>query len=117
MDGRTQISDLIKTIENEHINLPAISVAFMELFSAHLPSFKKVSTEHSEEHEMVVDYYNEFMKIISDAKVNYSRGTLLSSDRDKVKEIIKSSGNLSEIISTIKNKKPKLIEKLKRTEN
>lgn len=104
MDHSASISDLIKTIENEHVNLPAISVAFMELFSSHLPSFKKIS-EHSAEYEMAVEYFNEFMNIISNAKVHYSRGTLYSSDRDKVKEIIKSSGNLAEILSDIKSKK------------
>ena len=105
MDSRTPISDLIKTIENEHVDLPAISVALMELFLSYLPSFKKISAEHSEEYEMAVEYFNEFINIISNAKVHYSRGTLLSSDRKRVKDIIKSSGNLLEILSDIKSKK------------
>ena len=81
MDHSASISDLINTVENEHANLLAISVALTELFLSHLPSFKKIS-EHSQEYEMAVEYFNEFMNIISNAKSHYSRGTLHFSDRD-----------------------------------
>jgi len=104
MDRSTSISESIKTIEKDHENLPVFYVSLMEVFSTHLPSFKKLS-EHPEEYEMAVEYFNEFNRIVNNAKISYSNGTLLSSDRNKVRDIIKSSGNLSEIVTTLKDNK------------
>ena len=102
MDYNSSISEMINTIEKNHENLPVIYVALMEIFSTHLPYFRKLS-EHSEEYGVAVEYFNEFDRIINNAKISYSRGTLLSSDRDKVRDIIKSSGNLSDIVKSLKS--------------
>jgi len=104
MDYNSSISDMINTIEKDHENLPVIYVALMEIFSAHLPRFKKLS-ELSEEYGVAVEYFNEFNRIVNNAKISYSRGTLLSSDRIKVRDIIKSSGNLSDIVKSLKSNK------------
>ena len=74
MDRSTSISETIKTIEKDRENLPVIYVSLMEVFSTHLTSFKKLS-EHSEEYEMAVEYFNEFNRIVNNAKISYSKGT------------------------------------------
>ncbi len=104
MDYNSSISKMINTIEKNHENLPVIYVALMEIFSTHLPYFKQLS-EHSEEYRVAVEYFNEFNRIVNNAKISYSKGTLLSSDRNKVRDIIKSSGNLSDIVKTLKSNK------------
>ena len=68
MDNSSSISDIINTIEKKHENLPLIYVALMEQFSTHLPSYKNL-TEQSDEFETAVEYYNEFIRIINNAKI------------------------------------------------
>ena len=102
MDYNSSISEMINNIEENHDNLPVIYVALMEIFSTHLPAFKKLSG-HSKEYGEAVEYFNEFNRIVNNAKISYSRRTLLSSDRNKVRDIIKSSGNLSDIVKTLKS--------------
>ena len=104
MDNSSSISDIISAIEKKHEDLPAIYVALMELFSTHLPSYKNL-TEQSDEFETAVEYYNEFIRIINNAKIAFSKNTLLSSDKDKVRDISKSSEDLSETLSALKNKR------------
>ena len=104
MDNSSSISDIINTIEKKHEDLPAIYVALMELFSTHIPSYKNL-TEQSDEFETAVEYYNEFIRIINNAKIAFSKNTLLSSDKDKVRDISKSSEDLSETLSALKNKR------------
>lgn len=43
MNHSASISEMINTIEKNHENLPVIYVALMEVFSTHLPYFKKLS--------------------------------------------------------------------------
>ena len=104
INHNTSISEMLKTIEQSHENLPVIYVALMEVFSTNLTTFKKLS-DHVEEYELAVEYFSEFDRITNNAKISYSKGTLLPSDRNKIKDIIKSSGNLSDIIKTIKSNK------------
>lgn len=79
--------------------MPIIHIKLLEIFNKHLRSYKQIAESSNEINQSAVDYFNEYLKIIDNAK--FIHETAPGEDGRKLKELLVLSENIEEYAAYI----------------
>ena len=93
------ISEITRKLEDRYAGVPIIHIKLLEIFHSHLDSYQKIAESSNEINQSVVDYFNEYLKIIDNAK--FIQETAPDEDGLKLKELLMLSDNIEEYADKI----------------
>ncbi|MCH8929279.1 MAG: hypothetical protein IIB39_11290 [Candidatus Marinimicrobia bacterium] len=95
------IIGLIENLENSYSDFPLIYLELLETFHNHIAKFRHIAESSDKYDQALIDYFNEYMRIIEISKSISQKGVLKNYEQVKMEELLSGSKSIIDISSKL----------------